>query len=85
MLGALGGEGGAPLRSGHWTRGAAVPGIAATMTGVEAITFRLAAALAVGTIAFRASLPPAAGVALLTAAAVGFLLALLHQGRWLPW
>ncbi len=74
-------------RSGvvHGTMGAAVPGIAATMTGVEAITFGLAAALAVGTIAFRASLPPVAGVALLTAAAVGFFLALLHWGRWLPW
>ena len=55
------------------------------MTGVEAITLGLAAALAVGTIAFRASVPPAAAVALLTAAAVGFFLALLHWGRWLPW
>ena len=55
------------------------------MTGIEAITFGLAAALAVGTIAFRASVPPAVGVALLTAAAFGFFLALLHQGRWLPW
>src|SRR5215208_86634 len=68
------------LRSGvvHWTRGAAVPGIAATMTGVEAITFGLAAALAVGAITFRASVPPAAAMALLTAAALGFFLALLH-------
>ena len=74
------------LRSGvvHWTRGAAVPGIAATKTGGGAITFGLAAALAGGTIPFRAPLPPAAGVALLTAAALGFFLALLHQGRWLP-
>jgi len=32
------------------------------MTGIEAITFGLAAALAVGTIAFRASVPPPAGV-----------------------
>ena len=55
------------------------------MTGAEAITFGLAAALAVGTIAFRASVPPAAGVALLTAAAVGFFLALAHWGKWLPW
>ena len=55
------------------------------MTGVEAIAFGLAAALAVGTIAFRAAVPPAAGVALLTAAALGFFLALLHQGGWLPW
>ena len=55
------------------------------MTGVEAITFGLAAALAVRTIAFRASVPPAVGVALLTAAVVGFVLALLHWGRWLPW
>ena len=55
------------------------------MTGVEGITFGLAAALAVGTIAFRASVPSAAGVALLTAAAAGFVLALLHQGGWLPW
>ena len=55
------------------------------MTGVEAITFGLAAALAVGTIAFRASVSPPAAVALLTAAAVGFFLALAHWGRWLPW
>ena len=55
------------------------------MTDVEGITFVLAAALVVGTIAFRASVPPPAAVALLTAAAVGFFLALLHQGRWLPW
>ncbi len=54
------------------------------MTGVEGITFGLAAALAVGTIAFRASVPPRVAVALLTGAAVGFLLALLHWGRWLP-
>ena len=55
------------------------------MTGVEGITFGLAAALAVGTMAFRASLSPRAAVALLTLAAAGFLLALLHWGRWLPW
>ncbi len=55
------------------------------MTGVEAVTFGLAAALAVGTIAFRASVPPLAALALRTAAAVGFSLALLHWGRWLPW
>jgi hypothetical protein len=55
------------------------------MTGSEGFTFVLAAALAVGTIAFRASVPPAAVVALLTLAALGFLSALLHQGRWLPW
>ncbi len=55
------------------------------MTGVEAITFGLAAALAVGTIAFRASVPPLAAAPLLTAAAVGFFLALLRWGRWLPW
>ncbi len=69
-------------RSGvvHWTMGAAVPGIAVMMTGSEGITFGLAAALAVGTIASRASVPPAA---LLTAAAAGFFLALLRWGRWL--
>jgi CBS-domain-containing membrane protein len=65
--------------------GATVPGIAAMMTGVEAITLGLAAALAVGTIAFRATEPPLAALALRTAAAVGFSLALLHWGRWLPW
>jgi hypothetical protein len=53
------------------------------MTVVEEVTFGLAAALAVGTIAFRVSVPPAAAVALLTLAALGFLSALLHQGRWL--
>src|SRR3712207_2025651 len=57
----MGGDGGVPLRSGPLDEeGAAVPGIAATMTGVEAITSGLAAALAVGTVAFRASVPPAA-------------------------
>ncbi len=85
MHDALDEEGGASLRSGPLDEGATVPGIAATMTGVEAITFGLAAALAVGTIAFRAFVSPAAGVALLTAAAIGFFLALLHWGRWLPW
>ena len=55
------------------------------MTGSEGITFVLAAALAAGTMAFRASVPPPAAVALLTAAALGFFLALLHWGRWLPW
>ncbi len=55
------------------------------MTVVEEVTFGLAAALAVGTIAFRASVPPVAAAALLTAAALGFFLALLHWGRWLPW
>ncbi len=55
------------------------------MTGVKGITFGLAAALAVGAIAFRASVPPLAAAALLTAAALGFFLALLHWGRWLPW
>src|SRR5215211_1626708 len=74
----LRGEGGASLRGGRSGKGAAGPGIGAVMTGVEGITFGLAAALAVGTIAFRASMPPAAGVALLTAAAVGFFLALAH-------
>ena len=54
------------------------------MTGVEGITFGLATALAVGTIAFRAFVSPPAAVALVTAAAVGFLSALLHWGRWLP-
>ena len=54
------------------------------MTGIEAITFALAAALAVCAIAFRASLSPGAAVVLLTLATVGFLLALLHWGRWLP-
>src|SRR3712207_1409707 len=66
-------------------KGAAGPRIAATMTGMEAITFVLAAALAVGTIAFRAFVSPRAAVALLTVAALGFLLALLHWGKWLPW
>ncbi len=60
-------------------------GIAAAMTGIEGITFGLAAALAVGTIAFRAFVSPRAAVALLTVAALGFFLALLHWGRWLPW
>jgi hypothetical protein len=55
------------------------------MTGVEGITFGLAAVLALCTIAFRASVPPLAAAALLTAAALGFFLALLHWGRWLPW
>ena len=55
------------------------------MTGVEATTLGLAAALALGTIASRASVPPLAAAYLLTAAAVGFFLALLHWGRWLPW
>jgi hypothetical protein len=54
------------------------------MTGIEAATFGLAAALAVCTIAFRAALSPRAAVVLLTLAAAGFLLALLHRGRWLP-
>ena len=56
------------------------------MTGSEGITFGLAAALAVGTIALRASVPPAAAAAaaaLLTAAAAGFFLALLRWRRWL--
>ena len=75
-------------RSGvvHWTMGAAVPGIAVTMTGSDGITFGLAAALAVGAIASRASVPPAAtaaAAALLTAAAAGLFLALLRWGRWL--
>ena len=35
-------------------------------------------------IAFRASLSPRAAVAPPTLAAVGFLLALVHRGRWLP-
>jgi hypothetical protein len=65
--------------------GAAVPGTAGMMTGVEGVTFVLAAALAVGTFTFRASVPPRIAVAMLTMAAVGFLLALLHWGRWLPW
>ena len=54
------------------------------MTSIEGITFALAAALAVGAIAFRASLSPRGAVFLLTLAAIGFLLALLHWGRWLP-
>ena len=65
--------------------GAADPGIAATMTGMEGITFVLAAALAIGTIALRGYVSPVAAVALLTVAALGFLLGLLHWGRWLPW
>jgi hypothetical protein len=54
------------------------------MTGIEAVTFGLAAALAVATVAFRAALPPRAAMALLTLAAAGFLLALLHWSGWLP-
>ncbi len=54
------------------------------MTSIEAVTFALAAALAACAIAFRASLSPRAAVVLLTLAAVGFFLALLHWGRWLP-
>ncbi len=54
------------------------------MTGIQAITFALSAALAVCAIAFRAALSPRAAVILLTLAALGFLLALLHLGRWLP-
>ncbi len=54
------------------------------MTGIEGVTFALAAALAVCAIAFRASLSPRAAVVLLTLAALAFLLALLHRGRWLP-
>ena len=64
--------------------GAAIPEIAAMMTGIQGITFALAAALAVGALAFRASLSPRAAGVLLTLAALGFLLALLHWGRWLP-
>jgi hypothetical protein len=55
------------------------------VTEVEGITFVLAAALAVGTIAFRAYVSPVAGVVMLTVAALGFLLALLHWVRLLPW
>ena len=54
------------------------------MTAIEGITFGLAAALAVGTVASRASVPPPAAVALLTLAAIGFLSAPLHQGGWPP-
>ena len=74
----LRGEGGASLRGGRSGMGAAGPGIGAVMTGVKGITFGLAAALAAGTMAFRAAVPRAAGLAMLTLAAVGFLLALLH-------
>jgi hypothetical protein len=55
------------------------------MSGIQGITFALAAALAVCAIAFRASLSPRAATILLTLAALGFLPALLHWGRWLPW
>jgi hypothetical protein len=75
---ASGGEGGVSLRGGRSGKGTAVPGIGAVMTGVEGITFGLAAALAAGTMAFRAAVPRAAGMAMPTLAAVGFLLALLH-------
>jgi hypothetical protein len=54
------------------------------MTGIQGITFALAAALAIGAIGFRASLSARAAMVLLTLAAIGFLLALLHWGRWLP-
>ena len=80
---ALHGEGWRPYPEWSTGKGSGVPGIVVTMTGVEAITFGLAAALAAGTVAFRASVPPVAGVALLSAAALGFFLALLHWGRWL--
>jgi hypothetical protein len=40
--------------------------------------------LAIGAVAFRAALSPRAAVVLPTLAAAGFLLALLHWGRWLP-
>jgi hypothetical protein len=84
----MGGGRGRPVapRSGaiHEIDGAAVQEIAATMTGIEAVTFALAAALAVGAAAFRASLSLRAAVAPPTLAAVGFLLALVHRGRWLP-
>jgi hypothetical protein len=53
------------------------------MTAMEGITFVLAAALAVGTFASRALVPPAAAMAMLTMAAGGFLLALLHWIMWL--
>ena len=53
------------------------------MTAMEGVTFVLAAALAVGTFAFRALVPPAAAMAMLTMAAGGFLLALLHWIMWL--
>jgi hypothetical protein len=54
------------------------------MTAIQGITFVLAAALAVCAIAFRASLSPRAAVILLTLAALGFFLVLLHWGKWLP-
>lgn len=38
-----------------------------------------------GHVTFRASVPPRVAVAMLSTAAVGLLLALLHWGRWLPW
>ena len=78
-------EGGASLLGGPTDKGAGWSGGVAMMTGVEGITFVLAAALAVCTIAFRAFVSPPAAVALLTVAALGFFLALLHWGRWLPW
>ena len=55
------------------------------MTEIQGITFALAAALAVFAIAFRASLSHRTAMVMLTLAALGFLLALLHWGRWLPW
>jgi hypothetical protein len=68
----------------HPANGAAVPEIAAVMTGMQGMTFALTAALAVCAVAFRASLSPRAAVILLTLAALGIFLALLHRGRWLP-
>jgi hypothetical protein len=65
----------------HRINGPAGREIAATMTGTEAATFGLAAALAVGAIVFRAALTTRTAVVLLTLAAAGFLLALLHWGR----
>jgi hypothetical protein len=68
----------------HRVKEAAVQGAAAMMTRIEGVAFALAAAPAVCAIAFRASLSPRAAVVLLTLAALAFLLALLHWGRWLP-
>ncbi len=67
--------GGAPLRGDPSDKGAAGPGIAAVMAGMEGITLVLAAVLAIGMVASQASMPPGAAVAMLT---------LPHWGRWLP-
>jgi hypothetical protein len=68
----------------HPTNVAAVQEIAATMMGIQGIAFALAAPLAVCAIAFRTSLSHRAAMVLLTLAALGFFLTLMHWSKWLP-